>query len=320
MKQNYLTPQEAADILKVKKTTVYDMIKKGRLKAVKMGKQFRILESDVQSVISGQPVVEPAEPIKVSAVSGYYETDISVNSFLNEPAPPKACVLCGQDMLLDMLCGYVNGMMAATVMMRSYLGSYNGLYALYQGQVNAATAHLWDVETDTYNIPFIKKLLPGENVHVYHIVNRHVGIYVSKGNPKGIKSIDDFTREDVTMLNREKGSGIRVLTDSLFNKFGIEKNKLKGYDRVVSSHLAAATIISRGGADCSMGSERTVLHMPSVDFVPFKYESYDLIIPDAEMHNPIIQKLIEIIKTNQFRLEVESLGGYDVADMGKKIL
>jgi putative molybdopterin biosynthesis protein len=318
--ETYLTPQETADILKIKKTTVYDMIKKGRLKATKMGKQFRILESDVRAVIGDTPPEADKQPVKINPVARYSQTDISVGLENTQAAPFASCVICGQDMLLDVLCGYVNGMLEGTSLMRSYLGSYNGLYALYQGQVNAATAHLWDSETDSYNIPFIRKLLPGENVAVFHLVRRQVGIYVAKGNPKRIFSINDFSREDVTMINREKGSGIRVLTDSLFMMNNIDTEKLSGYNRVVCSHLAASAIIMHGGADCAVGAQRTVMHTAAVDFVPIKYEDYDLVIPEKQMDNPTIHKMVEIVKSQQFRLEIEAMGGYDVSDMGKRLL
>jgi putative molybdopterin biosynthesis protein len=314
--ETYLTPQEAADILKVKKTTVYDMIKRGSLKAFKMGKQFRISESDLLNIIGNNVQNEPI----INAVSNYSQTDISVDTYITEYTSPTSTVICGQDMILDILCGYVNGILAKPALMRSYLGSYNGLYALYQGQVNVATSHLWDDETDTYNIPFIKKLLPGEDVHVYHLLNRKVGIYVAKGNPKQIFCIQDFAQAGVTMINREKGSGIRVLTDSLFKKHKIQTDQLSGYKRIVSSHLAASAIIMHGGADCAIGTERTVMHSSEIDFIPIKNEDYDLIIPACELNNPVIQKMIEIIKSSQFKFEVEAMGGYDTSDMGKRIL
>ena len=118
-------------------------------------------------------------------------------------------------MLLDHLCARVNAAEGYQAVSRSYLGSYNGLFALYQGQANFATAHLWDWETNQYNLPFVPKMLPGMEVQVYHIVNRPIGITPHRVIPRA-SPVEDFAREDVRMVNREKGSGIRVLTDSLF--------------------------------------------------------------------------------------------------------
>lgn len=311
---NYLTPQEAADILKVKKTTVYDMIRKNKLKATRLGKHLRIQESDVRRLIGDDT------EMKVHSVSRYAKTDILVDSVLSEAAPSSGIVICGQDVLLDLLSSYVNTEIGSAAVMRSYLGSYNGLYALYQGQVNIATSHLWDRKTDAYNLPFIERLLPGETVQVYHIANRPVGIYTAKGNPKSIFSIQDFARPDVTMVNREKGSGIRVLTDSLFLQHNINTANIAGYHRAVNSHLAAVSVIARGGADCAFGNHHAAMNHPLIDFSFVKNESYDMVIPLRETANPTVQKVIEVLQSELFQQEVSALGQYDPADMGKRIL
>lgn len=226
MVERYLTPQEVADLLKIKKNTVYDMIKKGSLRAVKVGKQFRVAEGNVRAVL-GQ--CAPA------ARAGY-----------QPPTGGERFVVCGQDTLLDLLCDSANTALGEPFFFRSHMGSYNGLHAMYQGQADAATAHLWDMETDTYNLPFIPKLLPGERVAVFHLVGRTVGIYVAAGNPKGIVQIEDFARPGVTMVSREKGSGIRVLADSLFARAGIAPRAVHGYETVAGSHLAAAACVAGG--------------------------------------------------------------------------
>ena len=302
MEEKYLAPKDAAEILAVKKTTVYDMIKQGRLRAVKIGKQFRIREADVLAMVRGA-AAQGGNALPVEPSSGGAEI-----------------VLCGQDMLLDNLCARVNAAEGYQAVRRSYKGSYNAIFALYQGQVNLATAHLWDWETNTYNLPFVTKMLPGMEAQVYHIVNRSVGIYTAPGNPKGIHSILDFAREDVHMVNREKGSGIRVLTDSLFLQHHIDIGAVHGYDHVETSHMAAAAAIARGEGDCAFGNARSVLGSAAVDFLPVKYEQYDLIVPVAELEKDVVRRLLEVLGSEAMRLETEALGGYDVTDMGKRLL
>ena len=297
MEEKYLSPKDAAEILSVKKTTVYDMIKQGRLKAVKIGKQFRIREADVLALMGGAPEEEASSQIRASEI-----------------------ILCGQDMLLDNLCARVNASEGYQAVGRSYRGSYNAIFALYQGQANLATAHLWDRETDSYNLPYVTKMLPGMDVQVYHIVNRSVGIYTAPGNPKEIQSILDFGREDVRMINREKGSGIRVLTDSLFLQHHMDIRKIRGYDQVGHSHMAVAQAVAAGQADCAFGNARSVLGYDEVDFLPVKYEQYDLIVPTVELEHPIVQKLLAVLRSDAMRMETEALGGYDVTDMGKRLL
>ena len=223
-------------------------------------------------------------------------------------------------MLLDNLCARVNAIRGYQAVGRSYRGSYNAIFSLYQGQANLATAHLWDWETDSYNLPFIPKMLPGMETQVYHIVNRSIGIYTAPGNPKGIRSIADFARDDVRMINREKGSGIRVLTDSLFLRSHIDVRTVHGYEQVGHSHMAVAQAVAQGQADCAYGNARSVLGFDHVEFLPVKYEQYDLIVPAIELEHPVVQELLSVLCSDAMRMETEALGGYDVTDMGKRLL
>lgn len=299
MAERYLTAQEVADLLKIKKNTVYDMIKKGSLRAVKVGKQFRVAESNVRAVL-GQ--CAPA------ARAGY-----------QPPAGGERFVVCGQDALLDLLCGSANTALGEPFFFRSHMGSYNGLHAMYQGQADAATAHLWDMETDTYNLPFIPKLLPGERVAVFHLVGRTVGIYVAAGNPKGIVQIEDFARPDVTMVSREKGSGIRVLADSLFARAGIAPRAVHGYETVAGSHLAAAACVAGGQADCALGNQKAALQTPAVDFLPLRVEQYDLVLRQDDLERPQVGTLLGVLRSSEFRAALDALGGYDTRDLGKQL-
>lgn len=298
MAERYLTAQEVADLLKIKKNTVYDMIKKGSLRAVKVGKQFRVAENEVRAVL-GQAA--PAAPA------------------YQPPAGGERFIVCGQDALLDLLCDSANQALGEPFFFRSYMGSYNGLHAMYQGQADAATAHLWDMETDTYNLPFVGKLLPGERVAVYHLVGRTVGIYTAAGNPKGITSIEDFARPDVTTVSREKGSGIRVLTDSLFARAGIAPRTVHGYETVVGSHLAAAAAVAGGQADCAVGNQKAALQTPAVEFVPLRVERYDLVLRQDDLERPQVRTLLTVLRSPEFRAALDALGGYDTAELGKRL-
>lgn len=294
MAEHYLTAQEVADLLKIKKNTVYDMIKKGSLQAVKVGKQFRVAEREVRAVLGA---------------SAAYRPDASGERF----------IVCGQDVLLDMLCDSANRALGEPFFFRSHMGSYNGLHAMYQGQADAATAHLWDMETDTYNLPFISKLLPGERVKAYHLVGRTVGLYVASGNPKNITCIEDFARPDVTVVSREKGSGIRVLTDSLLIRAGILPRAVRGYGTVVGSHLAAAAAVAGGQADCAAGNQKAALQTPAVDFLPLRVEQYDLVLRQDDLERPQVQTLLHVLRSDGFRAALDALGGYDTANIGKEL-
>lgn len=305
MAERYLTAQEAADLLKVKKSTVYEMIKRGALRAAKLGKQFRIPQEEIRTILQGGPQARAAEPGLLPAPA---------NDALDR------FVLCGQDGILDLLADHANRILGGEVVLRSHMGSYNGLYAMYQGRVNAATAHLWDAETGSYNLPFISKLLPGERVSVYHVARRPVGIYVAPGNPKQIRQIEDFVRDDVTAISREKGSGIRVLTDSLLLQRGIDPATVRGCERVAGSHLAAAAAVAAGEADCAVGSQKAALQIEQVSFIPLRWEEYDLILRTADLERPAARALTQVLSSPAFRAEINALGGYDTDHMGEKRL
>ena len=239
MGEKLFTAKEAAEILKVRKNTVYDMIKRGDLKASKLGKQLRIRQEDLDFYI------QYGSQASTMLNEGKTQTnDIDKDEFekniLNIPNGPtdmagrnkttqkgmaNQIIICGQDMILDLLANRLNQCVEENVF-RSYKGSYNGLYAMYQGEVNVATAHLWHGKTNSYNIPYISSMLPGTDVIVLHLLKRKQGFYVKKGNPKRIQSFEDLKRADVTIVNREPGSGVRVLVDEKLRQAGISTQEV----------------------------------------------------------------------------------------------
>lgn len=332
MKEKLLTAKEAAEILKVKKNTVYDMIKRGDLKASKLGKQLRIRQEDLDFYI------QYGSQASTMLNEGKTQTnDIDKDEFekniLNIPNGPtdmagrnkttqegmaNQIIICGQDMILDLLANRLNQCVEENVF-RSYKGSYNGLYAMYQGEVNVATAHLWHGKTNSYNIPYISSMLPGTDVIVLHLLKRKQGFYVKKGNPKRIQSFEDLKRADVTIVNREPGSGVRVLVDEKLRQAGISTQEVNGYQKVVNSHLEAAATVNRGEADVVVGSEKHSLSVPGIDFIFIQEESYDMVIRKEDFTKKPYQKMIEIIRSPEYQKEVAGLGSYNVENMGKII-
>ena len=143
MEEKFLSPQDVADLLQIKKNTVYEMIKRGELRATKLGKQFRISKSEVYDFM-GTPISDD-------------DTD--------------KIIICGQDQILDALCALFNDEEGFRMKaFRSPMGSYRGLYEMYQNDNCVATAHLWDSESDTYNLPYVTRMLPGEKLAVYHLL------------------------------------------------------------------------------------------------------------------------------------------------------
>jgi putative molybdopterin biosynthesis protein len=190
---------------------------------------------------------------------------------------------------------------------------------LYKNKVNVASSHLWDSGTDEYNVPYIKRLLPGTPAVVIHLTYRMQGLYVQKGNPKNIKSWEDFRRDDITMINREYGAGSRVLLDENIKLLGIFGSSIKGYATEGQTHLAVASSVSGGKADVAVGIEKIARQVDNIDFIPLKKERYDLVVKKEHIDTPEVQTMMDIINSAAFKQEFGNIGGYDTNDMGKII-
>lgn len=330
MSEKLLTAKEAAEILKVRKNTVYDMIKRGDLKASKLGKQLRIRQGDLEFYIqygSQAKVYQEENSEQKNNIEkveferntqNRTEKNVMANPGFGQAGMCDQIIICGQDMVLDLLANRLNQCIGENVF-RSYKGSYNALYAMYQGEVNVATAHLWHGKTNSYNIPYISSMLPGTDLVVLHLLKRKQGFYVQKGNPKNIQSFEDLKRSDITIVNREPGSGVRVLIDEKLRQAGIPTQEVNGYQDIVSSHLEAAAAVNRGDADVAVGSEKHSLSVPGIDFLFIQEESYDMVIRKEDFTKKPYQKMIEIIRSPEYQKEVAGLGGYNVENMGKII-
>ncbi len=323
MPNDLLSAQEVAEILKVARNTVYEIIKRGELKYSKVGKQVRVARQDVESYLGRATPVEeqPTKYLQTThGLKGTYSTPTQAYPQIMEDSKRGGeFVICGQDISLDILANHLNTLTDMLQVYRSYLGSYNGIYALYQGRVNVATAHLWDGDLDEYNISYVKKMMPGIPALVMRIGKRQHGFYVASGNPKGIMGWPDLKRKDIAIANREKGSGARVLLDEKLRLMGMIGDYVEGYGNEYKSHLAVASQVLRGQADLGIGSESGCKTLKGVDFIPLQTECYDLVIRLADAEKPPYRAILEIVSSDAYRLDLESIGGYDTSETGKII-
>lgn len=308
-----LTPQEVADILKITKNTVYELIKRGELNAYRAGKKLRIEPSDVELYKNKTKTIKSDQgmPLSQNSVLSTESHEIPIGN--------NNLVICGQDILLDSLSRHLQTHPKGVPALRSYVGSYNGLYALYQGTVHMATAHLWDGDSNIYNIPYVRRMLPGIPAVIIHLARRQQGFYVAKGNPKGIRGWEDLSRDDITIINREKGSGTRVLLDEHLRKLSISSSDVNGYHNENTSHIAIASAIARGGVDMGIGNEKTSLQVKGIDFIPLQLERYELVIRKEDFKKPAYQATLEILRSQEFKKELEGIGGYDLTEIGKVV-
>ena len=321
MEKDLLSAQEVADILKIARNTVYGLIKRGELSSSKVGKQVRISRGEVEAYLSRNMNTEENSYNQAIGHDLFQERNDQPFSDQSPAAETrrKEFVVCGQDISLDILINHLNNQNEALQVYRSYLGSYNGIYALYQGKVNLATAHMWDGDTDEYNTSYVKKMMPGVPALIIRIARRQQGFYVQKNNPKGIYSWLDLKRPDLMIVNREKGSGTRILLDEKLRLAGIEGEKINGYFRECKSHLAVANIVSRGGADVGVGCETGCMSIPGVEFIPLQTESYDLVIRKSDAKKQPYKMILEIIMSDSFKMDLQSIYNYDTSETGKII-
>lgn len=314
-----LTPQEVADLLKITKNTVYQLIKRGELNSYKVGKKIRIDMSDVEAYKNKDKVgTRQSAPNLQQTIQTTQDLMNDLPAY-QDKTKQDSMVICGQDICLDILSRYLERHPQGTRCLRSYVGSYAGLYELYNGNAQMASVHLWDAETNQYNIPYVKYMLPATSAVIVHLAKRKQGFYVKEGNPKNIKTWQDLTREDVQLINREKGSGSRVLLDQHIKLLGISGQQIKGYERESVSHLAIASTVSRGGADVGIGNEKAAQQVKGIDFVFLQEERYELVFKKEDMNKAPHRAVMDILNSETFRMELDGIGGYDISELGSII-
>ncbi|HLO30719.1 MAG TPA: molybdopterin biosynthesis protein [Anaerolineales bacterium] len=199
------------------------------------------------------------------------------------------------------------------------VGSQGGLIALRRGEAHLAGSHLLNPETGEYNISYIRQYMPNIPVKVVALVGRDQGLMVKRGNPKGIKSLEDLTRPEVQFINRQPGAGTRVLLDYHLNLMTIIPEQIAGYTQEEYTHLGVAAAIASGRADCGLGIAAAAQAL-DLDFVPLFQERYDLVIPKQYAESDLLGPLFGLLAERHFREAVSQLIGYDVSVMGKIIL
>lgn len=195
----------------------------------------------------------------------------------------------------------------------THVGSFQGLLSIRKGESHISPIHLFDVESETYNIPFINKYID-QNVALIKLVKRTQGLIVKKGNPLNIKSIKDLV--NVRYINRQKGSGTRILFDYLIKKDNIKKSDINGYEREEFTHMSLAKAIDNGDADCGLGVY-SAAHIFDLDFIPICEEDYDLLLKEDMLKSKYIEHLLSTINKESFRKRVDNLGGYNLKNMGE---
>lgn len=227
-------------------------------------------------------------------------------------------VIGSHDPLLDELGDMLHVANPQLYMSSSHVGSMGGIMAIRRGEAHAAGCHLLDTSTGEYNVSFLKKYFPKGGVKLIRCVGRQQGLMVAKGNPLGIQRFADIAQPGLRYVNRQKGSGTRILTDYLCKRDGLDVDAIYGYDREELTHTSVAAQIANGSADAGMGIY-SAAKLYDLAFLPICVEEYDLIVPDDAWETPMVRQLIATLKSDAFREKILSMGGYTLDRPGEII-
>ncbi len=221
------------------------------------------------------------------------------------------------DLTIDLLASLLKEKSEGKITISSSnIGSMGGLLAIARGIAHFAGSHLLDAQTGDYNRSYISRYLKNIPVELVTLVHRRQGLIFAKGNPKNIRGIGDLTRPDISLVNRQPGSGTRILLDYELQKVGINPSAIAGYRSEEYTHMAVAMAIASGRADVGMGV-MAAANALDLDFIPVSRERYDLVIPADLFKDEGINLLLEIIRSSRFIEQVLALGGYEVEETGR---
>ena len=237
---------------------------------------------------------------------------------LRSPEEVENTVLCtgSHDLSISVLEDQLKSRYPELKVATTNVGSLGGLLSIQRGETHMAGTHLLDPDTGAYNIPDIKRVVSGLPVVLIHCVRRQQGLLVPRGNPRHLSGIRDLAQEGLRFVNRQPGSGTRVLLDFQLAQLGMDPDAIQGYDREEFTHMAVAVAVASGLADTGLGilSAADALEL---DFIPVGDEQYDLLFRRSFYESPKGAKLLDVIRSEDFKLAMQSLGGYDTGATGE---
>lgn len=227
-------------------------------------------------------------------------------------------VIGSHDPLLDELADMIHSDNHGMYLSSAHVGSMGGIMAVRRGEAHAAGVHLLDTGTGEYNRSYIKKYFPNRGVHLVRCVERQQGLMLQKGNPLGITCFKDIAKPGLRYVNRQKGSGTRILMDYLCAREGVNPDDVYGYQREEITHNSVAVQIAGGSADAGMGIY-SAARLYDLDFLPVCTEEYDLLIPDHAWNTPMVKQLLCTLKSDAFKARISAMGGYLIDRPGELI-
>jgi len=295
-------------------------------------------------ILPGEPEVQPGQPVQLCRVgkrlvaacpqpiawslpladavlvdyarSAKRKDKTTVQLFGEEKDLARRVMVAGCDPGISVLSRHVQRAGIELVVVNR--NSSQSLDLLKQGLVHVAGTHLRDEATGESNLPAVRKRFAKGAVAVIGFALWEEGIVVTRGNPKGIRTIADFARKNVTIVNREPGAGCRGMLDSKLGQLGIAAQSVRGYGQIAQGHLPAAWHVLTAKADCCIAT-KAAARVFGLDFIPMLTERYDLVIRTPNLNSQAVQVLLDTLGRAAFRRELEGLGGYDTRAAGNRL-
>ena len=254
-------------------------------------------------------------------IEGLKDNELATAELLRPLSSVRRTIVAvgSHDNTLDILADQIKAKHSHLTFSSSHVGSMGGLMAIKRGVCHLAGSHLLDPEDGSYNLSYVKKFLAQLDIKLVNLVFRDQGLMVKRGNPKGIKGIEDLAREEIAFINRQAGSGTRILLDYRLEQSGIDPGQINGYQHEEFTHMAVAVAVLSGTVDTGLGIHAAAAAL-DLDFIPVVTEQYDLVIPTAHFESENIQLLLETINTVEFKNRVEALGGYSTRKTGEIVI
>ena len=287
---------------------------------------IRVKVSTVGKRTMVRPVTDLGEQLSFAVPADGYVTDtlsklsgstVRVTLSRDRDAIEQEISVAGCDPAIFLVGEHLRRHKDRTTVVGWTMGSMAALQSLQRGEVHVAGMHLFDPVTSESNLPFLKRSLKGSGYEVVTFSTWEEGLLVRRGNPLSIRTAADLVEPMVTLVNREEGSGARLLLDQRLRASGVEPAHVRGYDRIVSSHVEVARAIAGRQAEVGIAI-RSAAQQFNLDFVPLQTARYDLVVPKSYLKShPTLTHLFETLASRPFRKEIEALGGYDTSETGK---